>query len=649
MAPVQLQCLVPMNFSEIDDGLTYYNARVQPWEHLKERINRAKALRDARRDAVADAPSLRAYVGEFRTDFLGRIGGLPQADGLPNVEHREEIREEHLTIQSLILETRPNVRATASLYLPAGVSKGTPAVLLLCGHSVDGRMADRYQIISRLLVSRGLIVLALDPTGQGERVNYYDRASGKLRIRAGTGDHEYCGFQCLLQGHNLSRYMLHDAIRAVDFLSAHPLVDPRRIGVTGSSGGGTQTALMMLVEPRLAAAAPATFVTSRRAIFDSGYGQDAEQIWPGFSESGYDHVDLLAAFAPKPLCILSVTYDFFPIDGTRTTLAKAKRFWEMFGCAENLRSVEDRHVHCYTDPLGRAAADFFAESFRLSPPKIDECLTPLSPEKLRATQSGQILGDFPESKTIFDENRAAFAEASPDTGKAKEFLRKAVFKDRSLVDLNLRITREFPLADIVASSGFWWSQAGILNSGILLRSAAPEAAERPVTIALWEDGTRAMVRHDSWIRQEIAGGRTVLVLNVTGMGPLEPHPFNSNPNTKAYYGTFFRIADDLVTLGDSFAAMRTHDVLRSLDALAEWDGLDGSDVRFYLHGPYGIYGALASALDERIAGARWVEPMPAYAEMLRSHHYNDRDVKSLIIPGLVRLADWPDLARCEIE
>lgn len=635
-----------MNFSEIDDRLTYYNSKVQIWEYLKGRIDRAQALRNAKRDAITDESLLRMHVEELRNNFLEHIGGLPHAEASLPVEYCGEIKQEHLTIQSLILEVRPNVRATASLYLPAGASKNTPAVLFLCGHSVDGRMSERYQIIPRILVSRGLIVLALDPTGQGERSNYYDRDTGKPRIRMATGDHEYAGFQCLLQGHNLSRYMLHDAMRAMDFLSAHPLVDASRIGITGSSGGGTQTALMMLMEKRLAAAAPCTFVTSRRAIFDSGYAQDSEQIWPGFSEAGYDHVDLLAAFAPKPLCVLSVEYDFFPIEGKRETVSRARRFWEMFDRGDLLQTVEDRSVHRYTDTLAHASADFFAKNFGLIPAKVGEDPAPLSIRELRATKSGQILGDFPESKTIFDENRETFATASRDKRNAMAFLKKAVFKDRQPADVNLRITQNFSMANITAYSGFWWSQQGLLNSGILLRPADATNVKMPVTIALWEDGSRAMVQHDQWIRKEIAGKRGVLVLNVTGMGPLEPHPFHNQQDLKSYYGTFFRISDDLVTLGDSFAALRTYDVLRSLDALEKWEGLQTDDVRLYLHGPYGIYGALASALDERLKDVRWDEPMPPYSEILQSRYYNDRDIKSLIVPGLVRLADWAELVCC---
>jgi len=634
-----------MNFSSIDQRLTYYNAKVQLWEHLKKRIQDAQSARKAQRDALRDAQNVSAYVQELRRYFLDHLGGLPRVEGVPAVKLCGEIEEVGLTIQNLMLETRPGVKATANLYLPDGTVPNTPAILFLCGHTTLGKAEPRYQTVCRILASRGFIVLALDPTGQGERLNYYDPATGNPVIISSTGDHEYGGFQCLLQGHNLSRYMLHDAMRAIDFLSAHPLVDASRIGLTGNSGGGTQTCLMMLLEPRLAAAAPSSFVSSRLVIFESGYAQDAEQIWRGFSEAGYDHADLLLSFAPKPLCVLSPEYDFFPIEGKRITLDEVWRFWEMSGDASALQAVEDRGArHGYTNHLGEAAADFFAKHLAHHTVASAVDRTPLAENKLWSTKSGLVLKDDPKSKTIFEENSEAFATTRKDLKKGRTFLHDAVFKARRPVDLNLRITQEFVLGEIVAFSGFWWSQAGILNSGILFCPPAVVAKPWPVTVALWEDGTKSLLRHEAWIRQEVASGRAVFVFNVTGMGPLEPHPFNCTEDLKAHYATMFRVCDDLVTLGDSLAALRTYDVLRSLDTLGKWGGLNGEDVRCYLHGPYGIYGALASALEERLKHLTWIDPMMPWCQLLETKYYNDRDIKSLIIPGLVRLSDWTELA-----
>ena len=56
-------------------------------------------------------------------------------------------------------------------------------------------------------------------------------------------------------GMTLAGLQVYENMRAVDYLLTRPEVDGARIGVTGNSGGGTQTSLMMLVDPRIAAAA----------------------------------------------------------------------------------------------------------------------------------------------------------------------------------------------------------------------------------------------------------------------------------------------------------------------------------------------------------------------------------------------------------
>ena len=134
--------------------------------------------------------------------------------------------------------------------------------------------------------------------------------------------------------------MLHDAMRT-RLLISRPEVDPAKIGVTGNSGGGTQTSLVMLADPRVAAAAPATFIMNRETYQRTGQPQDAEQLWPGFTGAGFDHEDILLAMAPKPVCVLAVTSDFFPIEGTRRTVTRSRRIWELSDRGEALELVED--------------------------------------------------------------------------------------------------------------------------------------------------------------------------------------------------------------------------------------------------------------------------------------------------------------------
>jgi hypothetical protein len=148
-------------------------------------------------------------------------------------------------------------------------------------------------------------------------------------------------------------------MRGIDYLLTRPSVDAARIVVTGNSGGGTQTFLVMLADPRIAAAAPATFIPAREIYMWTGQPQDAEQNWFGYTAAGFDHQDILLAMAPKPVCVLAVTSDFFPIEGTRPP-SRARRAWDLWQRSDALQLVEDQTIHTYSPVLARAAARFFA-------------------------------------------------------------------------------------------------------------------------------------------------------------------------------------------------------------------------------------------------------------------------------------------------
>ncbi len=631
-----------MNFSSLK-STTYFHTGNQLWEHLKGRISRAQAVRSSERAALRTPQALAEYTAAFREAFLAGVGGLPgPVGGVPPFTITGRLERPDYAVEKVVFEPRPGVHATGNLYLPANLREPGAAVLFLCGHSNEGKGGARYRQLCHMLARRGLAVLILDPLGQGERYGYYDAASGKTRIRCGTGEHEYVGAQCTLRGENLSRYMLHDAMRAIDFLCAHPLVDPARIGVTGSSGGGTQTLLLMALEPRIAAAAPTTSLSSRLSIFDSGMGQDAEQIWPGFSAAGYDHADFLAAFAPKPVSVQSVAYDFFPIEGTREQVAAARPLWGLFGREAALQATEDPHLHQYTDRLGAVAAEFFACHLGPLPEPAPEPGERAPTEaEICCTRTGQVLGDFPQSRTVFMENRDAYlaTKAAPQREAALGFLREAVARGREVGELNLRVHPRQPYGEVEVQNGFWWSQRGVLNSGLFVFPWRA-SGRLPVTLALWEGGTRALDRHDAFLRREVRAGRAVLVVDLSGMGSLEPQQINGDPLER---NTLFRYADDLLTLGDSFAALRIHDVLRALEALPHWGGFEPGPVRLYGHGRPALYAALAAALANPADGVELVDAPPSYEELLTSQYYDDREVKTILLPGLPAFADWVNL------
>lgn len=146
------------------------------------------------------------------------------------------------------------------------------------------------------------------------------------------------------------------------------------------------------------------------------------------------------------------------------------------------------------------------------------------------------------------------------------------------------------------------------------------------------------------IREETSGGRSVLVLDVSGVGEVMPNPINEYPY-HGFYGTLYKLADDLIWLDDSLVALRVFDVLRSLDLAADLDQVDESEFHLYASGRQGLYARLAAVLDDRVRSIRIRDGITKFADWIDSRYYNDHDIKSLLFPDILRYFDLDDLDR----
>jgi hypothetical protein len=644
-----------MNIQELErfsPGHWYYDVNDQLKRYVYRRSEQAFAAGDAARDAITDCAQLEARQQQIRTDFIASLGGLPPSDTPLEAQTVGVVEGNGFRIEKVIFQSRPHHYVTANLYIPEGVQPPNAAVLYLSGHYDQAKHQPEYQTVCQILVQAGLIVFAQDPIGQGERFAYYAPELKGPIIGCGTTEHDYAGAQCLPLGDSLARYFLHDAMRGLDYLCSRPEVDPERIGVTGSSGGGTQSCLMMLADPRIAAAAPATFLMNRESYLLAGGAQDAEQVWPGFSALGYDHEDVLLAMTPRPVLVLAVTSDFFPIEGTRRTVARCRRLWEMFGKPDAIDLVEDNSTHAYTRPLAKAAARFFAHHLMGTEGTIDEeKIAPFDPKRLWCTISGQVHGEIPDSISVHEANlerlkalekQRLAIPAAERWERAVAWLRERVTQNRLPQDLNPRFYRRDRYDELSIEMAMWWSQEGIFNNGYAFRDFRQGDKDLPVTLAVWEEGTNCLAPHLDWIRKTCNEGRTVLVLDVTGSGGLAPRSITLGA-PDAFYGMQHKMATDLIWLDDDFAALRTFDVLRSLEMIARWPGMDASDIRLYGAGRQSVYGQLAAALDTRIGPVEIVNGMGSYAEWVGSRYYDTRNIHSVILREALRYFDLPDL------
>jgi cephalosporin-C deacetylase-like acetyl esterase len=639
----------PLGFGPYLNG--FYDASLQ----LQLQIyRRSEALFDAwerHRDSLATAADVHAWQAHLRTSAYTAIGGLPPSDSPLQPEVRAEIRLPGFRIEKLIYQSLPGVYVTANLYVPDRLAGPTGAVLFVCCHSEDAKGYPTYQGVCQRLARNGLVVLAMDPPGQGERKSYLG-ASGEELVRWGTGEHTYAGYQCWWLGQSIARYFVHDARRALDYLVSRPEVDAARLGVTGNSGGGTQTSWLMLLEPRLAAAAPGTFVTSRRDYLWTGQAQDAEQVVPGGTAFGLDHEDYLIAFAPRPTLVVSVDYDFFNVEGTVRTVDRARRAFDVLGQREMLRHVRTRSTHEYHPDLARAAAEFFVESLLGGDGReVDHAQPkPLDPRELWCTESGQVLLDRPEDRRVFDLNLAEYQAAvarrgdEPRSTQAREWLAERVHRWRQPTNLFPRWLPGPEVPGVDVHYAFWWSERDVLGAGVLL---VPKGAEYwSLVVAVLDQGT-ASLDAEPWrsrLLDLVAAGEAVLVLDVRGVGALRPHPINPRGLVDDY-GTLYKLATDLMWLDDSLPAARTYDILRAL-ALAREEpeiGLGDRPIRILGGGSLALCAYLAAALDEGVAGLELSDPLPDVEGILTERLYTSDPGCSWLIPGFAERFSLEDL------
>lgn len=613
--------------------------------HVYTRSEKAFAEGDAARDAIKSAAALKKRQKYIREKFIESLGGLPPMDTPLNAKITGVLKEDGFKIEKIIFESRPKTYVTCNMYIPDGIKKPSAAVIFLCGHHMDAKQNPQYQMVCRFLVKAGLIVFAQDPIGQGERWSYWEKSIGKTTVDPCCKEHDYAGWASFTMGDAIAKYFVHDSMRSYDYLLTRPEVDPNRIGITGNSGGGTQTTMMMLADPRPAAFAPTTFLMDRKMYMHNGGAQDQEQIWPGFTSSGLDHEDALIAVAPKPVQVQAVTSDFFPIEATRRTVGRCKRFWEMLGQPKDLRLVEDFSSHMYTRLLAQAVAEFFSE--KLLGKKVtvpDESVVTIEPSLLWCTKSGQVRGEIKGARAVHEENVDKCKTLKPKLNKESiAWLKEKVYANRNECGLNPRYWNRWLIQEMEVLGCFWWPQEGIINHAHSIRDIKYIGKELPVTIALWEGGTTCIDSHIDWIRKTCRSGRAVVIADLTAMGNLMPNNLLDRSYPMEFYGVVHKLADDLIWLDDSMAAMRVYDTIRLLDAVQMWPGHKKDDIRFHTGGRYNIYPELASALDKRIAKIESVERLESFADWVCSRHYKLEDIPGFVFPGILQHLDLPDI------
>lgn len=372
-------------------------------EYFVRRVRQAERANRLAQGALKTKAEAEAYVKSVQQKIRESFGPHPQKTPL-NPRITGVVDRDAYRIEKLIFESRPGFLVTANLYVPKGRKFPLPGVVGTCGHSTNGKAAEAYQSFAQGLARQGYVCLIYDPISQGERLQYPDE-NLQSKIRPGVGEHLYAGNQQYLVGEFLGMWRAWDGIRALDYLLTREEVDPKHVGVTGNSGGGTMTTWLCGVEQRWTMAAPSCFVTTFRRNMENELPADTEQCPPRVFSLHLDHADFLAAMAPKPVIILAKERDYFDARGAEEAYARLKRLYKLLGAEENISLFIGPTYHGYSQENREAMYRWFNRATGVSAAETEPDLVIEPDETLYCTPNGQVVEL--KSRPIHDFTREA--------------------------------------------------------------------------------------------------------------------------------------------------------------------------------------------------------------------------------------------------
>ncbi len=368
---------------------------------------------------------------------------LPEKTPLNAVVHGKIDRDGY-TVEKVFFASTPGHYVCGNLYRPKPVNpdrKGGgdpkhPAVLFAHGHWAGGRLHEENEATAKAMVARGeessveqaklfmqAIPITLAKLGfvvfQYDMVGYADSTVIKHVARSGVpaGD----GFadangELMLQ--SLMGLQTWNSIRAIDFVQSLPDVDGGKIGVTGASGGGTQSFVLAAIDERITAAVPAVMVST---AMQGGCVCENCSLF----RVGTGNIELAALIAPRPMALPSAN------DWTKEILTKGypqlKQLYRLLGAEENVTArAWLRLPHNYGRPSREYMYEFFLKHLKGQEESIPEpAFAPLPPKQLSVFDA-----DHPRPKDELGAKdlRQKMAEASDKLVKdlKPEELRKAL-------------------------------------------------------------------------------------------------------------------------------------------------------------------------------------------------------------------------------
>ncbi|HKJ67898.1 MAG TPA: acetylxylan esterase [bacterium] len=279
----------------------------------------------------------------LRTHILVSAGLWPMPEKTPlNAHVFDTITHEDYSVSKVYIETYPGFYLCGNLYRPHGKNGPFPGIVSPHGHWERGRLVDTEvnSVPARGInfAKQGYVIFVYDMIGYNDtRQIGHDFAADSLSN---------------LWGINLLGIQLWNSIRAVDFLTSLPAVDTTRIGVTGASGGGTQTFLLTAVDQRIKVSAPINMLSAQYQ------GGCLCENAPGLRLNAFN-IELGGLAVPRPLLMVSNTQDW-TVNTPTTEYPMMQSIYELYDAPEKVRYVQFDFQHNYNQASREAVYAWFS-------------------------------------------------------------------------------------------------------------------------------------------------------------------------------------------------------------------------------------------------------------------------------------------------
>jgi dienelactone hydrolase len=316
------------------------------------------------------------------------------------------------SIETVAIETLPGFWLYGNLYRPLPLPEvSQPGVLIAHGHWVAGRLTDTSEasfVACGIAMARaGWTVFAYDMVG-------YTDTTGVSHQFASEAEEA-------LWGISLFGLQTWNSLRALDFLLSLPHVDPARVGMTGASGGGTQTMMLAAIDDRLKVSAPCVMVSHTMQ------GGCLCENAPGL-RIDFSNLDIAAVHAPNPQILVGATGDW-----TKDTLTvegpSIAGIYALYGHPERFRYRLLDYGHNFNEATRREVYTFLAEQFGSEAIPTDLSFPKEHEEDMRAPQWARTrgMGEAELKETLRRRAAQTLAEAMRLAFKDRKALHERYF------------------------------------------------------------------------------------------------------------------------------------------------------------------------------------------------------------------------------